>query len=184
MCPDRDYDIAYWLMTQSHLEAHVDIIAKHEQEFLAKRTPGERLGDRIASWVGSFPFVILHFCFFVLWIVWNHLSSATRQFDPYPFSLLGTVVAMEGILLASFILMRQARMGRRADERDHLMLQILLLTEKEITAVLNVDRQIAAQVGAEKAANTAEVRELSQPTSIEDVAQTIRENLDEVEESE
>ena len=168
-------------MSQSHIEAHVDLIAKHEQEFLARRTPGERLGDRIASWVGSFPFVILHFCFFVLWIGWNHLSSATRQFDPYPFSLLGTVVAMEGIILASFILMRQARMGRRADERDHLMLQILLLTEKEITAVLKVDRQIAAQVGADKAANTAEVRELSQQTSIEDVAQAIRENLDDVE---
>ena len=152
-------------MSQSHIDAHVDLIAKHEQEFLAKRTPGERVGNRIAAGVGSFTFVLVHFCFFVLWIVWHRLSDAPRQFDPYPFSLLGTVVAMEGIILASFILMRQARMGRRADERDHLMLQILLLTEKEITAVLKVDRQIAAQVGAEKAANTAEVRELSRQTS-------------------
>ena len=87
---------------------------------------------------------------------------------------------MEAILLASFILMRQARMSRRADERDHLMLQILILTEKEITAVLKMDRHIAVQVGAEKAANTAEVRELSQQTSIDEVAQTIRENLDAV----
>ena len=55
-------------MSQSHIEAHVDLIAKHEQEFLAKRTPGQRLGDRIAAWVGSFTFVILHVCFFVLWI--------------------------------------------------------------------------------------------------------------------
>ncbi len=167
-------------MSQSHVEAHVDLIAKHEQEFLAKRTPGEKLGDKVASWVGSFVFVSMHFCFFVLWIVWNSLSK-TSHYDPYPFSLLGTVVAMEGIILASFILMRQARMGRRADERDHLMLQILLLTEKEITAVLKVDRQIAAQVGAERAANTAEVRELSEPTSIENVTQAIRENLDAVE---
>ena len=85
---------------------------------------------------------------------------------------------MEAILLASFILMRQSRMSRRADERDHLMLQILILTEKEITAVLKIDRQIAEQVGAEKAANTAEVRDLSVQTSIDEVAQTIRENLD------
>ncbi len=163
-------------MSQSHIEAHVDLIAKHEQDFLAKRTPSEKLGDRIATFVGSFAFVSLHFCFFVLWILWNQLPG-TKHFDPYPFSLLGTVVAMEAIILASFILMRQARMGRRADERDHLMLQILLLTEKEITAVLKMDRQIAAQVGAETAANTAEVRELSRQTSIEDVAQTIKENL-------
>ena len=170
-------------MSQSHVEAHVDLIARHEQEFLARRTPGERLGDKVASWVGSFVFVSMHLGFFLLWIVWNSLSD-TRRFDPYPFSLLGTVVAMEGIVLASFILMRQARMARRADERDHLMLQILLLTEREITAVLKVDRQIAAQVGAEGAANTVEVRELSKPTSIEDVAQTIRENLDAVEATE
>lgn len=163
-------------MSQSHIEAHVDLIAKHEQEFLAKRTRSEKIGDRIAGFTGSFAFVSLHFCFFVLWIVWNQLPGR-YHFDPYPFSLLGTVVAMEAIILASFILMRQARMGRRADERDHLMLQILLLTEKEITAVLKMDRQIAAQVGAEKAANSTEVRELSRPTSIEDVAQTIRVNL-------
>lgn len=79
--------------------------------------------------------------------------------------------------------MRQARMGRRGDERDHLMLQILMLTEKEITAVLSVDRQIAKQVGLEKMANSPELRELSQHTSIEDVAQTIAESMPGTEES-
>ena len=75
-------------------------------------------------------------------------------------------------------------MGRRSDERDHLMLQSLLLTEKEMTAVLKVDRQIAAQVKAEKAANTAEGPRLSRHTSIEDVAPTIRNNFEEVKASE
>src|SRR6202040_2031757 len=59
-----------------------------------------------------------------------------------PFPLLGTLVALEAILLASIILMRQSRMSRRAEERDHLMLQVLLLTEKEITAVLGMNRKI------------------------------------------
>lgn len=170
-------------MSQSHVAAHVDLITRHEQEFLAKRTNSERIVDRAASWVGSFLFVGIHLSIFVAWMLWN-IHLATWHFDPYPFSLLGTFVAMEAIILASLILMRQARMARRAEERDHLMLQILLLTEKEITAVLKVDRQIATQVGAREAANTAEVRELSKPTSIEGVAQTIRENLDAVEASE
>lgn len=163
-------------MSQSHIEAHVDLIAKHEQDFLAKRTRSEKLGDEVGAFVGSFAFVSLHVGFFVFWIIWNKLPR-TSHFDSSPFSLLGTVVAMEAIILASFILMRQARMGRRADERDHLMLQILLLTEKELTALLKMDRQIATHVGAEKAANTTEVRELSQQTSIENVAQAIKENL-------
>jgi hypothetical protein len=56
------------------------------------------------------------------------------------------------------------------------MLQILLLIEKEITTVLTMDRQIAMEMGLEKVANSAEVRELSQHTSIDDTAQTIKDS--------
>jgi len=73
--------------------------------------------------------------------------------------------------------MRQIRMSRRSDERDHLMLQILLLTEKEITAVLGMDRQIAGSVGLQKVAKDKEIEQLSQHTSIDDMAQSIQESL-------
>lgn len=164
-------------MPQTRIDAHIDLIAKHEQEFLSKRTTGERIGDNIALFIGSFRFVGIHLVLFFAWIGWN-LFPGPSHFDPPPFSLLGAIVAMEAILLGSFILMRQARLGRRAEERDHLMLQILMITETEITAVLKMDRQIAEHVGAGKAANSAEARELSQQTSIEEVAHTIQENLD------
>jgi len=163
-------------MPQTHIQDHVELIAKHEQEFLSRRTHAERLSDEIAGFVGSLRFVIAHLCIFAVWILLNVLP-AMHHFDPKPFSLLQTCVAMESILIGSFILIRQARLGRRSDERDHLMLQILLLTEKEITAVLGMDRHIANEMGLSKEANTAEVRELSQKTSIEDVAQTIKETL-------
>ncbi len=52
------------------------------------------------------------------------------QFDPYPFSLLGMIVAVEAVLLSSFILMRQNRMAKRGERRDHLNLQIDLIAEK------------------------------------------------------
>ena len=163
-------------MSQTHLQEQIDVIARHEQEFLAGRTRSERLSDNIASSVGSLPFVGVHTSVFLLWMGWNSLRS-TRHFDPAPFSLLGTLVALEGILLASFILMRQARMARRAEERDHLMLQVLLLTEKELTASLTIDREIAGQIGLEKTANDPNLKELSQHTSIDEVAHTIKESL-------
>ena len=163
-------------MPQTHIQEHIDLIARHEQEFLEKRTGVERFGDAVAAFVGSIGFVGVHLLLFLAWMGWNSLAKLPH-FDPAPYSLLGTLLAMEAIILASLILMRQARMSRRADERDHLMLQILLLTEKEITAVLKMDRKIAQQVGLSDAAQGAEVRELSKHTSIEDVAQTIRESL-------
>ena len=165
-------------MSQDHVQDHIELIAKHEQEFLEKRTRVERVGDAIAGFAGSFKFVCLHLVVFAGWVVVNTTSIVPApHFDPVPFSLFGTVVGLEAILLASVILMRQSRMSRRSDERDHLMLQVLLLTEREITAVLGMDRQIAGQVGLAKVANEKEVEQLSKKTSIEDVAQTIKETL-------
>ncbi len=163
-------------MSQSHIQEQIELIARHEQEFLEERTTAERVTDTIAGFIGSLPFVAVHLCVFAVWIVVN-LLPRVRHFDPKPFGLLQTCVALEAILVASFILMRQARLGRRSDERDHMMLQILLLTEKELTALLGMDRQIASEMGLSRAANTPEVRDLSQETSIDDLQQTIKENL-------
>jgi len=52
-----------------------------------------------------------------------------------------------------------------------------MLTEKEITAVLSMDRQIAGKMGLQKVANDQNIVALSQHTSIEDVAQAIEEGL-------
>ncbi|MEO8736403.1 MAG: DUF1003 domain-containing protein [Edaphobacter sp.] len=165
-------------MSQSHIQEHIDLIAKHEQDFLINRTAAERLGDSIAGFAGSLPFVCIHLAIFAGWMAFNTVSSPhLRHFDPPPFPLLGTVVALEAILLASMILMRQSRMSRRAEEREHLMLQILLLTEREITAVLGMDRQIAGKVGLPRVANDKEIEQMSQDTSINDVAQTIKDTL-------
>jgi uncharacterized membrane protein len=115
---------------------------------------------------------------FAVWVLANTLGMIrAHHFDPPPYSLLSTIVALEAILLASFILIRQSRLGRRADERDHLMLQILLLTEREITAVLEMNRQLAKQAGLNKVADQPEIKELSEQTSIEDLAKTIQKNL-------
>jgi uncharacterized membrane protein len=165
-------------MSQSHIQEHVDLIAKHEQDFLTNRTAAERLGDSFAGFAGSLPFVCIHLAIFAGWMLFNTASSTLpNHFDPPPFSLLGTIVALEAILLASIILMRQSRMSRRADERDHLMLQVLLLTEKEITTVLGVDRQIAGKVGLQHVETDKEIEQLSQHISIDDVAQTIKDQL-------
>lgn len=165
-------------MSQTHIQEHVDLIAKHEQDFLTNRTAAERLGDSIAGFAGSLAFVAIHLAVFAGWMIFNTASfTLPRHFDPPPFSLLGTIVAIEAILLASVILMRQSRMSRRAEERDHLMLQVLLLTEKEITAVLGMNRQIAGKVGLRQVADDKEIEQLSQHTSIDDVAQTIKGQL-------
>jgi uncharacterized membrane protein len=161
----------------SHVRNHIDIIAKHEQEFLDRRTRSEKLGDSLGTLVGSLTFVAIHLCWFAAWILLNSLPLGLRHFDPFPFSLLNTIVAIEAIFLASFIVMRQSRTSRRSDERDHLMLQILILAEKEITAVLGVERELAATLGLKEVGRNAEIEELSRQTSIDEMAQTVQQHL-------
>jgi uncharacterized membrane protein len=162
----------------THLQEHIDIVLRHEEDFLARRTRAERLGDLLGSFVGSLTFIGVHLVWFASWILLNTLHIAGfPHFDPPPFSLLDILVAIEAIFLASFIVMRQARMSRRSDERDHLLLQVLILVEKEVTAVLQLERQIAAKAGLPKLATDAEIAQLSQKTSIDEVANTIKESL-------
>jgi uncharacterized membrane protein len=163
-------------MSQAHIEDHVKLIARHEEEFLARRTSWERTTDAIAIFIGSAQFIAAHLAIYTVWIVLNTLPQ-TWHFDPKPFSMLQTVSAMEAILIASLILMRQTRIGRRSDERDHLMLQMLMLSEKETTTLLNVNREIASEVGLAEIANSPEAQSLSEDVSIDDMAQTIREAL-------
>jgi uncharacterized membrane protein len=164
--------------TPGHVQAHIELIAKHEQEFLAQRTATEKLGDHMATLIGSLSYIAAHIVLFIAWLAWNTLSiAALPHFDSFPFPLLNTLLAFEAILVASFILMRQSRMNRRAEERDQLMLQVLLLSEREITAVLGIEREIAQRMGLKEIANAEEITELSEQTSIDQVAQTIKENL-------
>jgi uncharacterized membrane protein len=166
------------LQTPIHVREHVETIAKHEQDFLSKRSSLERLADRIAGFAGSFPFVAAHLFFFFAWITLNSPSFETiRHFDPFPYPLLATILALEALLLASFILMRQSGLAKRADERSHLMLQILLLTEKEVSAIVRMNQQIADHIGLQSISKDKEIQELGEPTSIDIVAQTIQENL-------
>lgn len=168
------------MQVPNHVQDHIDTIAKHEQEFLARRSPAERLGDLTAAVVGNLGYVAAHVLIFILWILVNTVNlPRVPHFDPMPFSLLGTVVAMEAILLSSLILMRQSRLARRADEREHLVLQILLLTEKEVTAVISMNQQIASKVGLSEMKNSKEIEQLGQNTSIDEVAQDIQRSLSE-----
>jgi uncharacterized membrane protein len=161
---------------QSHLQEQIKLIARHEQEFVHRRTRSERVGDALGSVIGSLWFVAAHACWIALWIVIN-VSPATHHFDPSPFPLLDTVVAIEAIFIASLIMMRQSRMSRRADERDHLILQILILAEREITAVLGIERQLASRLGLHKVAADEQLDQFSQDTPIDDISQKLQEHL-------
>ena len=93
-------------VTQS--ESYLNSIVKQENEALGERSRSERLADTVASFAGSFAFIALHLAFVTCWVFANSGNTAMADpFDPYPFSLLGVIVALEAVILSSFVLMRQ-----------------------------------------------------------------------------
>jgi uncharacterized membrane protein len=108
-----------------HTQPHIDSIARQEQDFLEQRTLSERVGDKVAGFAGSIFFVMIHGLLLFTWIVVNSgIVHWMHPFDPYPLALLAMIVAVEAVVLSSFILMRQNRMTKRAERRDHLNLQV------------------------------------------------------------
>jgi uncharacterized membrane protein len=158
------------------IQEDIETIARHEQEFQAKRSLAERFADRVARFTGTLGFVVLHLAVVVAWVAVNTRHLDVPHFDPFPFPLFDTILALEAILLASFILMRQTNLGRRADEREHLMLQLLLLTEREVSAVVKINQQIADRIGL-PISTDKEIQEMAEPTSIDNVAQVIQETM-------
>src|ERR1017187_53320 len=129
-------------------QSHIDSIVRQEEEALERRSSSERLADAVGGFAGSLLFVVLHLELLVTWLLINTgRIPRARPFDPYPFSLLGVIVAVEAVILSSFILMRQNRMMRRGERRDQFNLQVDLLAEKEITKLLQMVRAICGQMG-------------------------------------
>lgn len=157
---------------------NINAIVALEEEALTRRKTADRLADAIANFVGSIPFVVVHLIWFGLWTVLNAGVFLGRfKFDPYPYALLCMLVALEGVLLSAFVLIKQNRMSQRADHRAHLDLQINLLSEKEITKMLQLQRLICERLGIEEAARDAEATELSAETAVDNIARELQERL-------
>jgi uncharacterized membrane protein len=76
------------------------------------------------------------------------------------------------VLLATFVLIKQNRMSRRADERGHLALQVNLLVEQETTKVLQLVDRIVARLNIEQ--TDPESDKLREDTEIERLAHAVK----------
>jgi uncharacterized membrane protein len=164
--------------TPPSAQANINAVVALEEEAQHKRTMADRISDVIASFVGSILFVVLHLVWFGGWVVINMgWLSEKVKFDPYPFALLCMLVSLEGVLLSTFVLIKQNRMSQRADQRAHLDLQVNLLSEKEVTKILQLQRLICARLDIKEADCDREVEELSTVTAIDNIARELDQHM-------
>src|SRR5437879_7247847 len=125
------------------VQSNIRAIAEMQERLEERRSWLDRLADAISNLSGSMGFVLVHVGWFVGWFLWNTgVIPGVKKFDPYPFILLAMIVSVEAVLLSTFVLMKQNRMQRKSDARDHVNLQIDLLAEEEVTKSLRLLRAI------------------------------------------
>ncbi|MFA6511992.1 MAG: DUF1003 domain-containing protein [Patescibacteria group bacterium] len=100
-----------------------------------KRTLGQRMADNLASYAGSWGFIILFFVVILLWIILNAVLLATKPWDPYPFILLNLALSLLAAIQAPVILMSQNRAAQRDRKKAELDLAVDRKAEKKIEEI-------------------------------------------------
>jgi uncharacterized membrane protein len=103
-----------------------------------KLTFGQKLADQVASFGGSWFFIISFFTFILGWIAINAWLLVTGPFDPFPFILLNLILSCLAAIQAPIIMMsqnRQEQKDRKRSEQDYKInlkaeLEIKILSEK------------------------------------------------------
>jgi len=151
----------------SALEENVEAIKRWERTILLARSKTEQVSDWVAGVAASGPVLVLHVLWFAVWGTVNTGAiRGIRPFDPFPFPLLTMVVSLEAIFLALFVLASQNRLARQADKRSHLDLQIDLLAEREMTAVLQLLQDIARHLDVQTTVTSEQLRDLMTKTDL------------------
>jgi uncharacterized membrane protein len=119
-------------------------------------------------------FVYVHLALYGAWIVVNlGVVPGVPTFDP-SFVVLAMVASVEAIFLSTFVLISQNRMAAAADKRADLDLHISLLTEHELTKLVELVTALAAKAGVRADADPeiAEIKKDVAPEAVLDEIET------------
>ena len=146
-----------------------------------RMTLGQRVADRVAATVGSWPFIIVQTTLLFSWIAFNvwlvvmerRNPGFLRAWDPYPFILLNLVLSFQAAYTGPVVMMSQNRQA----ERDRLVAQSdYEVNQKAETEIQVVMEHLAHQDQLILDA-TARIEALRQDPAVGAVAQRVEEIL-------
>ncbi|MEH2424018.1 MAG: DUF1003 domain-containing protein [Nostoc sp.] len=154
------------------IERNIRTIIRLRVKAANKRNLQDRIADVITSFSGHIVFVYVHIVWFGGWIIVNTGKLGVHPFDPFPYGLLTMIVSLEAIFLSTFVLISQNQLSEESEYRTNLNLQIGLLTEHEVTRVLQMLDAIQDQMGIENDQDS-DLADLEMETKPEDVLSEI-----------
>jgi len=135
--PMAGLDMMTVLARQFHAAQHLVRIRAMKNPNLVieeKETTGERVADRVASFGGSWTFIILFGVVLAVYAGINVVMKG-RAWDPYPFILLNLFLSMLASIQAPVIMMSQNRQDKKDRLRSELDFDVNVRAESEIQAL-------------------------------------------------
>ena len=129
------------------MQRHELISRNTESDFDQNWTFGEKLADKIASFGGSWAFLICFALFLTGWIVLNTVVMVVRPVDPYPFILLNLVLSCLAAIQAPIIMMSQNRQEAKDRLRSQHDYQINLKPSLRFVIYMKNGPSFIASVG-------------------------------------
>ena len=143
----------------------------------ANRTIMEKIADWMTSKFGSITFLLLNALLFVVWILINtNQIQSISPFDPFPFSLLTTIVSLEAIMLAIFVLISQNRSSKVDDLREETHLQLNLISEREVTKLMKMISILLEKQGVDLSQDP-ELKKMLKPISEEEIEEKLKKEI-------
>jgi uncharacterized membrane protein len=97
-----------------------------------RMTLGERIADKVASFGGSWTFIIIFGVVMFVWILMNTTALFRDHFDPYPFILLNLFLSMTAAIQAPVIMMSQNRQSSKDRLQADMDYEVNLKAELEV----------------------------------------------------
>jgi uncharacterized membrane protein len=159
-------------------EENIRAVRQLQERSARERSAGERISDAITQLASREGAVVGHIVWFGLWFLINmgHFG-VIAPFDPFPFTLLTTIVSLEAIFLTLFVLASQNRLTQEADRRAHLDLQVNLLSEQEMTMVLRMLKEVCDRFELRETTSSATFQQLVRRTDLKDLAERLDSQL-------
>lgn len=121
-----DQDVVEAIRNNSILSENI------KEDAIKPLTAGDRIADKVASFGGSWTFIISFFVFLVAWMLLNFWMLHNKGFDPYPFILLNLILSCLAAIQAPIIMMSQNRQEDKDRDRAEHDYKINLKAELEI----------------------------------------------------
>jgi uncharacterized membrane protein len=167
-------------VAENPTQYNINAIAKLEHDALGRRTVSERVSDVITKLVGNVGFLLAQVILIASWSLVNlHAIPGLKAFDPFPFGVLALIVSSESVFLTVFVLISQSRMARQSERRSHLDLQVGMLSEQELTTILQMLQKLCQHVGVNVDSSNQEVQAFSKTTDVHKLAIELQDKLPE-----